>query len=64
MVVSDRKRTKNPQTQTIRELMDQQGGKITLFSVRGHVGITSNKNADTVAKEALNNIAEQHTQRS
>jgi hypothetical protein len=28
MAVSDRKRTKNPKTQTIRILMDQQGGKM------------------------------------
>jgi archaellum biogenesis ATPase FlaH len=31
MAVSDRKQTKNPKTQTIRKLMDQQGGKITLL---------------------------------
>jgi ribonuclease HI len=38
----------------IRKLKDQQGGKFTLISVGGHVGITGNKNADTAAKEALN----------
>jgi ribonuclease HI len=51
MAVSDRKRTK---TQTIRKLMDQQGGKITLLWVPGHVGITGNKTADTAAKKAMN----------
>jgi ribonuclease HI len=34
--------------------MDQQGGKITLHWVPGHVSITSNENADTAAKEVLN----------
>jgi hypothetical protein len=33
--------------------MDQQGGKITLLWVPGHVGITGNKNADIAAKEAM-----------
>jgi ribonuclease HI len=39
MNVWDRKRIKNPKTQTIRNLMDQQGGKIMLLWVPGHVGI-------------------------
>jgi hypothetical protein len=47
MVVSDRKRTKNPKIQTIRKLLDQQGGKITLLWVPGYVGITGNENAST-----------------
>jgi hypothetical protein len=42
MAVSDRKRTKNPKTQTIRKLMHQQGGKITLLWVPWHVGMTGN----------------------
>jgi ribonuclease HI len=54
MTVSDRKQTKNPKTQTIRKLMDQQGGKITLLWVPGYVGITGNENVDTAAKEAQN----------
>jgi hypothetical protein len=54
MAVSDRKRMKNPKTQTIRILMDQQELKITLLCVSGHVGITCNENADTAAKEDLN----------
>jgi hypothetical protein len=37
MAVSDRKRTKNLKTQTIRKLMNQQGGKIMLLCVLGHV---------------------------
>jgi hypothetical protein len=40
MAISDRKQTKNPKKQTIRKLMDQQGGKITLLWVPEHVGIT------------------------
>jgi hypothetical protein len=48
IAVSDRKRMKNPQTQTIRKLMDQQGGKITF------VWLPGNENADTASKEALN----------
>jgi archaellum biogenesis ATPase FlaH len=31
MALSDRKQTKNPKTQTITKLMDQQGGEITLL---------------------------------
>jgi ribonuclease HI len=54
MTVSDRKRTKNPKEQTIRKLMDQQGGKITLLWVPEHVSITSNEITDIAAKEALN----------
>jgi ribonuclease HI len=54
MAVSNRKRTKNHKTQTTRKLMDQQGEKITLLRVSGHVGITGNENADTAAKKALN----------
>jgi hypothetical protein len=54
MAVSNRKRTKNPKTLSIRKLMDQQGGKITLLWVQGHVGVTGNENADTAAKKALN----------
>jgi ribonuclease HI len=34
--------------------MEQQGGEIMLLWVPGHVGITGNENADTAAKEALN----------
>jgi ribonuclease HI len=34
--------------------MDQQGGIIKLHWVPRHVNITSNENADTKAKEALN----------
>jgi hypothetical protein len=47
IAVLDRKRTKNPKTQTIRKLKVQQGGKITLLWVPG------NKNAGTAAKKAL-----------
>jgi hypothetical protein len=34
--------------------MDQQGGKITLLWVPGHVGVIFNENAYTAAKETLN----------
>jgi ribonuclease HI len=53
MAVSDRKQTKNRKTQTIRKLMDQQGGKITLLWVPEYVGVTGNENANTKAKETL-----------
>jgi ribonuclease HI len=56
IAVSDKKRTENSKTQTIRKLMGQQGGRITLLWVPGHVSITNNDNAGTAAKEALNEL--------
>jgi hypothetical protein len=53
IAVSDRKWTKNPKTQTIKKLMNQQGGKIVLFWVPGHVSITSNNNVDTKKNTSL-----------
>jgi ribonuclease HI len=54
IAVSDKKRTKNSKTQTIRKFMGQQEGRITLLWVPGHVGITNKDNAGTAAKEAMN----------
>jgi hypothetical protein len=68
MAVSDWKRTKNHKTQTIRKLMDQQGGKITLIWVREHVRITGKKNAPpqpkkpwTIEYKALKTTRENNT---
>jgi ribonuclease HI len=33
--------------------MDQEGEKITLLRVSGHMGVTGNENADTASKKAL-----------
>jgi hypothetical protein len=45
--------TKNPKTQTIRKMLDQEGPRITLLWVLSHKGILGNETADQAAKEAL-----------
>jgi hypothetical protein len=50
MAAKSRTPTKNPKTQTIRKMLDQEGPRITFL----HKGIPDNKKADQTAKEALN----------
>jgi ribonuclease HI len=38
--------TKNPKTQTIRKILDQEGPRITLIWVPSHKGMPSNEKAD------------------
>jgi hypothetical protein len=45
--------TKNPKTQTIRKMLDQEGPKITLIWVPSNKEIPGNEKADQSAKEAL-----------
>jgi ribonuclease HI len=54
MAVENRTPTKNPKTQTIRKMLDQEGSRITLLWVPIHKGIPSNEKADQAAKEVLN----------
>jgi ribonuclease HI len=54
IAVSDRKRSKNPKTQLIRNLIDQAFTNIPLLWVPSHVGIPGNQTSDDAAKEALN----------
>jgi ribonuclease HI len=53
LVASDKKVTKSPKTRKIRILLEQEGDKITLLWVSSHVGIPGNEQADSAAKEAL-----------
>jgi ribonuclease HI len=53
MAAESRTPTKNPKSQTIRKMMDQEGPRITLLWVTSHKGIPGNKKADQAAKEAL-----------
>jgi ribonuclease HI len=54
VAVSERKKSKNPNTQFIRNLIEQASTNITLLWVSSHVRILGNKKADDAAKEALN----------
>jgi hypothetical protein len=47
---SDKKDTKNPKTQTIWKLLEQEVTKITLLWVSSHVGIPGNKKSDNTRK--------------
>jgi hypothetical protein len=54
IAASDKKDTKNPKTQIIRKLLEQEGGKITLLLwVPSQVEISRNKEVDYAAKESL-----------
>jgi hypothetical protein len=53
MASSDKKETKNPETQTIRTLIEQEVVKITLLWGPSHVGIHGNKETNNVAKKSF-----------
>jgi hypothetical protein len=48
VAASDKKNTKNPKTQTIRKLLEQEGANLTLLWVLSHVGIPGNENLEKV----------------
>jgi hypothetical protein len=52
MAAKSRTPTKNPKTQTIRKMLDQEGPRITFL----HKGIPDNKKADQTAKEAPDDL--------
>jgi hypothetical protein len=54
MAAESRTRKKNPKTQTIRKMLDQEGPRITLLWVPSHKGILGNEKANQAANEALN----------
>jgi phosphoribosylformylglycinamidine (FGAM) synthase PurS component len=59
IAVSYKKQTRNPKTQTVRKLLEQEGSKITLFCVPSHVGIPGNEDTDNAVKKSLDkNIQE------
>jgi hypothetical protein len=53
MATESRTPTKNPKTQTMRKMLDQEGPKITLLWAHSHKGIPGKEKADQAAKEAL-----------
>jgi hypothetical protein len=53
MAAENRTPKKNPQTQTIRMMLDHEGPRITLLWIPSHAGIPGNEKADQAAKEAL-----------
>jgi hypothetical protein len=53
MAAESRTPMKNPKTQTIRRMLDQEGPRTTLLWVSSHKGIPGNEKADQAAKEAL-----------
>jgi ribonuclease HI len=53
MAVKDTRWTKNPKTRRMRELLDQEKGRVKLKWIPSYSGITGNEKADEVAKNAL-----------
>jgi ribonuclease HI len=53
MAAESRTPRNNPKTQTIRNMMDQEGPRITVLWVPSHKGIPGNEKADQAAKKAL-----------
>jgi ribonuclease HI len=60
MTAESRTPTKNPKTQTIRKMLDQEGPRITLLWIPSHKGIPGNEKADQAAKEALDEDTERY----
>jgi hypothetical protein len=58
IAVSDKKQTRNPKTQIVRKLLEQEGSK-KIFCVPSHVGIPGNEDTDNAVKKSLDkNIQE------
>jgi ribonuclease HI len=53
MAVEGSKCTKNPKTRRIRELLDQEKGRVKLLWIPSHSGITGNERADEAAKKRV-----------
>jgi ribonuclease HI len=53
MAAENRTPTKNPKTQTVRNILDHKGPRITLLRVPSHVGIPGNEKVDQTVKGAL-----------
>jgi hypothetical protein len=53
MAAKSRTPTKNPKTQTIRNMLDHEGPRISFLWVPSHKGIPGNEKTDQAAKEAL-----------
>jgi ribonuclease HI len=53
MAVEGTRWTKNPKTRRIRQLLDQEKGKVKLMLIPSHSGIMENERPDETAKNAL-----------
>jgi ribonuclease HI len=53
MAVEATRWTKNPKTRRIRELLDQEKGRVKLMWIPSHSGVMGNKRADEAARNAL-----------